>query len=90
MFFSGRSPHTIGAYRADLDNFRASVGADTVEAAAARLLGGAHGDANALALGWRSHLVGLGRSLGLINWGIDIRLRHDKVDGRLARVSHHR
>lgn len=92
-FFSGRSLHTLGAYRADLDDFRAFVGADTVEAAAARLLGGTHGDANAVALGWRSHLVGLGRSpatinrrlsslrsmvalgrtLGLINWGIDIR-----------------
>jgi integrase/recombinase XerC len=66
-FFAGRSPHTIAAYRADLGDFAAFVSADTVEAAAGRLLAHGNGAANGLALAWRSHLVGLGRSPATIN-----------------------
>ena len=66
-FFSGRSPHTIAAYRADLDDFRAFVSAATVEAAAARVLRGTNGEANGLALAWRAHLAGRGMSPATIN-----------------------
>lgn len=66
-FFSGRSHHTIAAYRADLDDFRAFVSAATVEAAAARLLNGTNGEANGLALAWRAHLAGRGMSPATIN-----------------------
>jgi integrase/recombinase XerC len=66
-FFSGRSPHTIAAYRADLGDFAAFVRANTVEAAAGRLLAQSNGAANGMALAWRSHLVGLGRSPATIN-----------------------
>lgn len=66
-FFSGRSPHTTAAYRGDLADFRAFIGADTVEAAAARLLGGTNGEANGLALAWRSHLIEEGRSPSTVN-----------------------
>jgi integrase/recombinase XerC len=66
-FFSGRSPHTIAAYRADLGDFAAFAEAGTVEAAAGRLLAHGNGAANGVALTWRSHLVKLGRSPATIN-----------------------
>jgi integrase/recombinase XerC len=92
-FFSGKSPYTLAAYRADLEDFRAFIGSETVEAAAATLLGGSNGHANGLALAWRSHLMALGRApatinrrlsalraladlgrmLGVITWGIEVR-----------------
>ncbi len=66
-FFSGRSPHTIAAYRADLDDFRSFVSAATVETAAARVLCGTNGEVNGLALAWRAHLTGRGMSPATIN-----------------------
>ena len=66
-FFAGRSPSTIAAYRGDLDDFRAFVGADTVEAAAARLLGGTNGEANGLALAWRACMIEGGKAPATVN-----------------------
>jgi integrase/recombinase XerC len=66
-FFSGHSANTIAAYKADLEEFRTFLNADSVEAVAVVLLGGSHGAANRLALGWRSHLLALGRSPATVN-----------------------
>lgn len=66
-FFSGRSPHTIAAYRADLEDFRVFVSEATIEAAATMVLRGTNGEANGLALAWRAHLGGRGMSPATIN-----------------------
>jgi integrase/recombinase XerC len=66
-FFSGRSPNTIAAYRADLQEFSDFIGSETVEMAAANVLGGTHGAANGLALSWRTHMLKLGRAPATIN-----------------------
>ena len=56
-FLSGRNARTIEAYGQDLQDFRAFVGAETLDAAAGALLGRSHGEANALALAYKTHLV---------------------------------
>lgn len=56
-FLEGRNPRTLEAYRQDLQTFRAFVGARDLVHAAGVLLGRSHGEANALALGYRAHLV---------------------------------
>ncbi len=66
-FFAGRSPHTLAAYRGDLEAFSNFIGTETIEAATARLFNGTRGEANFLALSWRSHLVEAGRSPATIN-----------------------
>lgn len=66
-FLSGRNPRTLDAYRKDLEDFRAYVGAATPAAAAAALLGGSQGEANGLALGYRAHLTGRGLSPNTVN-----------------------
>lgn len=52
-----RSPNTIAAYRADLLDFSRFVGASSLDAAAARLLGSGHGHANVLGLKYKDHLI---------------------------------
>lgn len=66
-FLSGRSPETIRAYRQDLEDFRAFIGAGDMGAAAARLLGRGHGEANALALAYRARLLERGLAPSTIN-----------------------
>ena len=66
-FLAGRNPRTLDAYRKDLEDFRAYVGAPTPDAAAAALFGGSQGEANALALGYRVHLTERGLSPNTIN-----------------------
>jgi integrase/recombinase XerC len=66
-FLSGRNPRTLDAYRKDLEDFRAYVGAPTPHAAAAVLFGGSQGEANGLALGYRAHLTGRGLSPNTVN-----------------------
>jgi integrase/recombinase XerC len=56
-FLSGRNARTLEAYGRDLEDFRAFVGATTVDAAAGELLGRGHGEANALALAYKTSLV---------------------------------
>ena len=56
-FLSGRNARTLEAYGRDLEDFRVFVGAATVDQAAGELLGRGHGEANALALSYKSHLV---------------------------------
>jgi integrase/recombinase XerC len=66
-FFGSLSPNTVEAYRRDLNDFAAHLGATDVDTAARRLLGGTHGEANGLALAYRSHMVGAGRSPATVN-----------------------
>lgn len=55
-FFAGRNERTLAAYKADLEAFRSFAGQDTLQDAAALLLGATHGDANAMAHAFRAHM----------------------------------
>ncbi len=66
-FYASLSANTLDAYRRDLADFATHLGAVDVEAAARRLLAGSLGDANALALAYRSAMVEAGRSPATIN-----------------------
>jgi len=55
-FLAGRSANTVAAYRRDLDDFAAFIGAATAADAARVLLAGGHGAANLAALRYRAHL----------------------------------
>ncbi len=66
-FLAGRNPRTLRAYSQDLEDFRAFVGAGDVDAAAALLLGRGHGEANALGLAYKAHLVERGLSPATVN-----------------------
>jgi len=66
-FLSGRNEQTLKAYRQDLEDFRAFVGAGTLDETAGLLLGRGHGEANALALAYKSALVERGLSPASIN-----------------------
>jgi integrase/recombinase XerC len=57
-FLSGRTPATLRTYNAGLEDFRLWMKADTVEAAAAELLGHGAGEANRLALAYRADMIG--------------------------------
>ncbi len=56
-FLAGRNEQTLRAYRQDLEGFRAFVGAESLDAAAALLLSRSLGEANELALRYRASLV---------------------------------
>jgi integrase/recombinase XerC len=66
-FLAGRNARTMRAYSQDLEDFRSFLGADTVDAAAARLLEHGHGEANALALAYKAHLVERGLAAATVN-----------------------
>lgn len=55
-FLAGRTPNTLAAYRRDLDDFAAFMGATSAAEASRVLLEHGHGAANLLALRYRSHL----------------------------------
>lgn len=57
-FLAGRRPTTLRAYRKDLRDFAGFLGLDEVTTAVELLVAGSAGRANALALGYRAHLVG--------------------------------
>jgi integrase/recombinase XerC len=59
-FLAGRKPETIKAYRADLEDFQAFVQSPTLDQAASLLLARGQGEANALALAYRNHLMDRG------------------------------
>ena len=67
LFLAGKSGRTLRAYALDLQDFSDFVGADTVDQAAATLLGRGHGPANELALAWRSDLLERGLSPATVN-----------------------
>ena len=66
-FLSGKSERTLEAYRRDLEDFTAFIGAETGEAAARVLLANGHGEANALVLSYKSHLLDIGLSPATVN-----------------------
>ncbi|MDP6087273.1 MAG: tyrosine-type recombinase/integrase [Nitrospinota bacterium] len=66
-FLSGRNERTLEAYRQDLEDFRAFVGALTLDEAARLLLDRGHGEANGLALAYKSALVDRGLAANSIN-----------------------
>ena len=66
-FLSGRNSRTLAAYRQDLEDFRAFVGAETREDAGRLLLERGHGEANALGLAYRAHLLERGLSPATVN-----------------------
>lgn len=59
-FLSGRKPTTLRAYEADVEDFGRFLGAPSGRAAIGLLLAGSHGQANAVALSYRTHLAARG------------------------------
>lgn len=66
-FLSGRSEQTIRAYGQDLADFAAFAGVPDVEQAARFLLSRSPGEANALAIEYKAHLMKRGLSPATIN-----------------------
>jgi integrase/recombinase XerC len=66
-FLAGRNARTLEAYRRDLEDFCLFVGAPDIDAAAPMLLALPHGEANALALAYRTHLVERGLQAATVN-----------------------
>ncbi len=56
-FLNGCKPETITAYRQDLEDFQAFIQAPSLEQAASLLLARGQGEANALALDYKAHLM---------------------------------
>ncbi len=56
-FLSGRNERTLKAYRQDVKDFRSFMGVRDVNEAARILLGGSHGEANALILEYKASLI---------------------------------
>ncbi|WP_422929016.1 tyrosine-type recombinase/integrase [Singulisphaera sp. PoT] len=91
-FLSGRKPTTLRAYESDLEDFAMFAGAGSSGEAVNGLIALHHGQANGVALAYRSHMterglssatvsrrlaalrsvVKLGRTLGLINWTLEV------------------
>ena len=66
-FLSGRNERTIQAYSQDLEDFRAFVGVDDTDQAARWLLSRGPGEANALGLGYKTHLLDRGLQPATVN-----------------------
>src|SRR5262249_53788886 len=66
-FLAGRSPQTVRAYRQDLADFAACVGAATAAAAAHRLVAHGPGPANELALRYQAELRRRGLAAATVN-----------------------
>lgn len=66
-FLSGKSPNTLAAYRADLRAFQEFIGARDLDDAAQFILGRGHGEANAIALDYRAHMVDQGLAPNTVN-----------------------
>ena len=66
-FLSGRNERTISAYRQDLEDFRAFVKVESMDESAWLLLSRGHGAANALALAYKTNLLGRRLQAATIN-----------------------
>lgn len=66
-FLRGRNPRTLDAYRRDLEDFRAFIGASTIDAAGRVLISASHGQANATALAYRTHMRERGLQAATVN-----------------------
>jgi integrase/recombinase XerC len=66
-FLAGRSPQTFRAYRQDLEDFRAFVGAGDPDGAAGLLGGRSHGEGNGPALAYKADLVGRDLAAATVN-----------------------
>jgi integrase/recombinase XerC len=66
-FLRGRNQKTIEAYRKDLEDFRAFLGASSIDDASKILLSSGQGDANALALAYKTHLIERGLQAATVN-----------------------
>jgi integrase/recombinase XerC len=66
-FLSGRSPQTLRAYERYLQSFRTWLRSPSLEDTAQRLIQGEPGEANAVVLAYRSHLVERGLAPATIN-----------------------
>ncbi len=66
-FLSGRNQKTIDAYRQDLEDFKQFLKASTVDEAAKTLLSCGHGQANALALAYKTNLIDRGLQSATVN-----------------------
>jgi integrase/recombinase XerC len=66
-FLAGRSPETVRAYGRDLADFAAFLDAPDAGAAAARLLAGGQGQANATVLSYRAAMLQRGLSPATVN-----------------------
>lgn len=67
VWFAGKSAHTVGAYRGDLEAFAAWAAAPSVGAAVDAFLALDHGNANAAALTYRGAMVDGGLSPATVN-----------------------
>ena len=66
-FLNGRKSETITAYRQDLEDFQAFILAPSLEQAASLLLARGPGEANALALDYKAHLMNRKLAANTIN-----------------------
>jgi integrase/recombinase XerC len=66
-FLRGRNWRTIDAYRKDLEDFRAFLGASSIDDASKILLSRGPGQANALALAYKTHLIERGLQAATVN-----------------------
>jgi integrase/recombinase XerC len=66
-FLRGRNRRTIEAYRADLEDFRAFLGASSIDDASKILLSKRPGEANALALAYKTSLIERGLQAATVN-----------------------
>jgi integrase/recombinase XerC len=66
-FLRGRNQKTIEAYRRDLEDFRAFLGSPTIDDAAKILLSRGPGEANAVALAYKTHLIERGLQSATVN-----------------------
>ena len=66
-FLSGRNERTLKAYRQDVKDFHSFMGVGDVNEAARILLGGSHGEANALILEYKASLIDRGLQAATIN-----------------------
>lgn len=85
-FLAGRSPRTVAAYRADLEDFRAFLGAPTIDAAAVALLA-SQGTGNGIALAYRAHLLERELAPATVNRRLAALRSLVKVGRLLGRVS---
>ncbi len=66
-FLNGRKTETITAYRQDLEDFQAFIQAPSLEQAASLLLARGPGEANAMALDYKAHLMNRELAANTIN-----------------------